>query len=182
MVITTVIIVSSASYAETPATEKISKSSTEGIAAHIGIGSLYGGGAGASVEYQFLLRPNFRLTPFVSAGITFSSGSDTPMYGFGYCFGLNTEFFESHRLLTGLSFGTHEIDYETDSPGHENRLGTLIGPSMYVGYKGTARFGLLWILYGGVSGMVDNASGYLSDFPSSSTYGPVFGFGLGYKF
>ncbi len=115
------IIALSASYTEATTAEKISKSSTGGIAVNIGMGSLSGCGPGASVEYQFLLRSNFRLTPLVSAGINFSQGSETPMYGFGYCFGLISEFGKSHRILAGISFGTHEIDYETDSLGHEKR-------------------------------------------------------------
>ena len=151
-----------------------SDKSIGGFAVHVGIGSLYGGG-GASIEYQVLVSPLWRLSPFVSAGSTMSIYNDN-IYRFGYCVGVNAEFGRSHRLFIGPSFGSQYLDYDKDSSDHFSNVNTVVGPAMVLGYKGTARFGLMWLIYGGMSYLINDKH------EPKPGFAPVFGLGIGYKF
>lgn len=143
-----------------------------GIAVHGGWGTRYGGIGGVSLEYQFLFNPPLRMTPFLSAGSAMST--EPTKHKFGYCLGTNMELGKWHRFITGPSFGTQWV--ESDS-GNQNEFHTLHGLSFVAGYKGTARFGLLWQVYLGIAYITDYKFTENQDNPV-----PAFGIGLGYKF
>jgi len=140
-----------------------------GFAAHIGLGSLYGGG-GASVEYQFPVSPLWRVTPFISAGSTMEIYSGNNIHRVGYCAGVNAEFGRRHRLFIGPSFGSHYLDYDRDSLGNLSNVNTVVGPAVVLGYKGTARFGLLWLVYGGLCYLTNDRH------PGDKGFAPALGF------
>jgi hypothetical protein len=147
---------------------------TGGFAVHMGMGSLYGGDGGAAVEYEVVLRPLLRLSPFVAAGTVGMNDPEAPSTDFGYCIGVNAEYGRFHRVFAGPSFGTQFLEWNSDSP---QKVQTLRGPSFVAGYRGTARFGLMWQMYLGMA--------YIINYKYSETKSnpvPAFGFGIGYKF
>lgn len=148
--------------------------SSGGFAAHVGFGSLYGGG-GVSIEYQELVGPLLRFSPFVSAGSTMSIYGDN-IQRFGYCVGVNAELGRFHRLFIGPSFGSQYLDYDKDSLNNFSNVNTVVGPAMVLGYKGTARFGLMWLVYAGACYLLNDKH------EQKPGFAPAFGMGLGYKF
>lgn len=156
-----------------PSVEASENKSTGGFAAHVGMGSLYGGDGGAAVEYQVPLRPLLRLSPFVAVGTVGVNDPEASSIDFGYCIGVNAEYGRFHRVFAGTSFGTQFI--EQDSNNSKN-VRTLIGPSFVAGYKGTARYGLLWQIYIGIAYIINYKYSEMKSNPV-----PAFGFGFGYK-
>ncbi len=151
----------------------IADKSDGGFAAHIGMGSMYGGDGGGAVEYQVLLRPMLRLSPFVAAGTVGVNDPEAPSKDFGYCIGVNAEYGRFHRMFIGSSFGTQFLEWDSNLP---DKVNTLYGPSFVAGYKGTSRFGLLWQIYIGIA--------YIINYKYSETQSnpvPAFGLGFGYK-
>lgn len=153
-----------------------SDKSTGGFAAHLGFGSLYGG-SGASVEYQVLLSQRWRLSPFIAAGLTAPIYGGDRIYRFGYCVGVNAEYGRLHRFFFGPSFGSQYLDYDKDSLDNFSNVNTVVGPAMVAGYKGTARFGLMWLVFGGVCYILNDKHP-----EHNNGIAPAFGLGLGYKF
>jgi hypothetical protein len=145
--------------------------SAGGFAVHIGAGDLYGGAGGATIEYQVLLHPRARFSPFLSGGQVVSVDPEIPASRIGFCLGVTAEFGGFHRLFAGTGFGTHYIELPYDSANHRQ---TAMGPSFVMGYKGTARIGILWQIYGGLAYIVNSKRG--------DTIVPAFGVGIGYKF
>jgi hypothetical protein len=147
-----------------------------GFAVHLGMGSLYGAGdgGGAAVEYQVLLRPGMRLSPFVAGGQVGSNQADAPSHEFGYCIGVNAEYGKFQRIFAGPSFGTQFLEWDHDTTSN---VQAVIGPSFVLGYKGTAHFGLLWQVYLGAAYIINYKYSEHKDNPV-----PVFGLGIGYKF
>ena len=145
-----------------------------GFAIHAGYGTLYGG-VGASLEYQIPVYKFIRLTPYVSAGLADPIYNGYNVRQFGYCTGLNIEFGRFHRLLVGLSFGSLYADFDADASGKPYNINTVVGPGLAIGYKGTAKFGLLWQVYGGICHMMNDQH------VDHNTFAPLFGVGLGYK-
>lgn len=154
-----------------------------GFAAHAGMGSTYGAGGGdgigATIEYQALLRPKLRITPFLGAGVVGGEQPDIPVHRFAYSAGAYLEYGRHHRLFAGPSFNTQWVSYDHDEAADRyNNIHTLIGPSLVAGYKGTARFGLLWQIHLGLAFIVN----YPEDFQGRKNNPvPAFGFGAGYK-
>jgi hypothetical protein len=150
--------------------------SAGGFAAHVGMGSMYGAadGVGAAVEYQVPLRPKLRLSPFAAAGVVGVNDVEAPTKDFGYCIGFNAEYGRFHRVFAGPSFGTQFLEWDSDT--HKN-VQTLLGPSFVAGYKGTARFGLMWQIYIGIAYIINYK--YTEN---KSNPVPAFGYGIGYKF
>lgn len=146
-----------------------------GFALHAGFGSLYGG-LGVSAEYQFRLLPLLVVTPFASFGAATPIEGGDFLYRPGYCLGGQVEFGRSHRVFIGPSFGTQYIQYDEDQPKVYTNLRTIVGPAIAGGYKGTARFGLMWQVYGGACLLINESEQW------RNTAAPVFGLGLGYKF
>jgi hypothetical protein len=145
-----------------------------GFAIHAGVGGLYGG-KGASIEYQIPVYEFVRLTPYVSAGFADPIYTGYNVWQFGYCAGLNIEFGRFHRLLIGLSFGSLYVDFDADASDKPYNINTVVGPALAIGYKGTAKFGLLWQVYGGICyTMNDQHVGH-------NGFAPIFGVGFGYK-
>jgi hypothetical protein len=149
----------------------------------IGMGSTYGAGgdgAGAAIEYQILLRPSLRITPFVGSGVVGGDQPDIPVHRLAYSIGAYLEYGKYHRIFIGPGFGTQWVHHEYDeSEDRYYNIHTIIGPSFVVGYKGTARFGLLWQLHLGTAYVVN----YPEDYPGRKDNPvPAFGFGIGYKF
>ena len=145
--------------------------SAGGFAAHIGMGNMYGGAGGVAIEYQQVLSPLIRLSPFISGGQVISVDPDKSASRIGYCLGVNAEFGKFHRLFVGPNFGTHYIELPYDAANHRQ---TATGLAMVLGYKGTARIGILWQLYGGLAYIVNSKNG--------DEVVPAFGLGIGYKF
>lgn len=156
--------------------KKVADKSGPGFAVHIGGGGLYGGAGGASVEYQFVLRPSLRLTPFVSIGEVM--GTDYKATGLGYCSGANIEFGKMKRFFAAATFGTLYIDVGEDSLGNDVK-NTTIGPSLMAGYKWITHFGLLLQVSGG---MGYNITGTECVDKENTTLAPTFNLGIGYKF
>ncbi len=137
------------------------------------MGSLYGGDGGAAVEYQLMLRPRIRLSPFVAAGTVGVNDPEAPSKDFGYCIGFNAEYGRFHRVFAGPSFGTQFLEWDSDIP---DKVQTLLGPSFVAGYKGTAHSGFLWQIYIGIAYIINYK--YTEN---KSNPVPAFGFGIGYK-
>jgi len=148
--------------------------SNGGLAVSVGIGDQYGGDAGCGFEYQLRLAPRFRLTPFAAAGVVGGTSNDS--LAVGYCGGVNVEYGRWHRVLAGVSFGSHYRDSDSLPPA---KARTMIGPALCLGYKGTASFGLVWQVYGGIAHIVNPVNN-----PNrlNTDMAPAFGLGLGYKF
>ena len=102
-----------------------------GFAAHLGMGSMYGGDGGAAVEYQVPLRPLLRLSPFAAIGTVGANDPESPAMDFGYCIGVNAEYGRFHRVFAGPSFGTQFMEWDSDYPDDFHQ--TLIGPSFVAG-------------------------------------------------
>jgi len=149
--------------------------SGNGLAMHAGFGSMYGG-LGVCVEYQFALRPLFRLTPFAAVGAAQPIYGGFDPFGFGFGIGVNAEVGRLHRVFISPHFSTQYLDYDEDTDGTKANKNTVVGPAVALGYKGTARFGLLWQVFGGVSYPVND------EHKHENSFAPVFGLGLGYKF
>ncbi len=148
--------------------------SSGGFAAHVGMGSMYGGDGGAAVEYQVLLYPMIRLSPFVAAGTVGMNQTESPSTDFGYCIGVNAEYGRFHRVFAGTSFGTQFIEWDSNNPDAFHQ--TLRGPSFVAGYKSTSHSGFLWQIYLGISYIINYK--YTEN---KSNPVPAFGFGIGYK-
>ena len=122
------------------------------------------------------VSPALRFTPFVSAGSTIPIYSGDNIYRFGYCIGVNAEFGQYHRLFIGSSFGSQYLDYDEDSLNKFTNVNTVAGPAMILGYKGTTRLGQIWLVYDGLSYLINDQH------PGHKGFAPVFGMGIGYKF
>ena len=145
-----------------------------GFAASVGFGNPYGGEGGCEFEYQLLLAPPFRLTPFAAAGAV--NGLFEDSLALGYCGGVNFEYGRWNRAVATVCFGS--LYRDSDSlPVAKTR--TMIGPSVYLGYKGVARFGLLWQAWLGCTYIINPAN---NPNRQDSNFNQVMGLGLGYKF
>jgi hypothetical protein len=145
-----------------------------GLAVHVGFGSMYGGD-GIAVEYQFVIRPLFRITPFAAGGAAQPIYGGMEPFAFGYALGVNAEFGRRHRIFISPHFSSQYLDYNEDPQGKISNKNTVVGPAIALGYKGTAKFGLLWQAYGGVSYPANDKHDH------RNTLAPVFGLGIGYK-
>jgi hypothetical protein len=114
-----------------------------------------------------------RLTPFAALGVETAVDPSVKLRRLGYCFGINAEFGKFHRVFIGPNFLTFGLQADSSNANHYR---SIIGPSLIVGYKGTARFGLLWQIAAGAGYSFNNQT-TSSNFPA-----PVVGLGLGYKF
>lgn len=163
---------------DTWAQEAPVKSVKAGWALQLGSGILYGGNLGILAENQIKFSNHFRVSPFGSFGI--ADGGSTPdtdkrQYWFGYAAGVNLEYGKKHRIILGPHFmGNNylgnELNAQKDFRG---------GISAIVGYKGTADFGLIWMVYiGNVYAQNDEI---FSDDKTYENQSHV-GIGLGYKF
>ena len=145
-----------------------------GFAVAVGFGNPYGGEAGCAVEYQVLLASQFRLTPFAAAGAV--NGLFEDSLAIGYNAGVSFEYGRWNRAVASVCFGSLYQDRDS-LPKAQTR--TMIGPSLFLGSKGVARFGLLWQLWLGctyIFNPINNPNRTDSDFNQ------VMGLGLGYKF
>jgi hypothetical protein len=156
-----------------------------GFAVSTGLGALYGGTSGVSLEYQFVLNSKLRLTPLASVGyVTGTDSTGTTSNNVGGCAGINMEFGKMRRFFTGLTFGALLVDegFDVDSNYVEN---TVIGPSLIAGIKWTTCWGFLWEISGGMGYQVNNKvdpemTGRILGI--QSVLAPGFNVGIGYKF
>ena len=151
------------------------KSTNDGWAIHLGAGFIYGGNIGLLMEKQILLNEKFRISPFVSAGFA-EGGTDSTSkkYYWGGCAaGVTFEYGKKHRII----FGPHFIGNNVIGNSIEVKKNFLAGTSFIIGYKGTAKCGLIWQLYVGDI--------YLQEALSDSkkySHSSQMGLGIGYKF
>lgn len=154
------------------------KSVKPGWALQGGSGILYGGNLGILAENQIKLSSRFRISPFGSFGM--ADGGNAPdtdirQYWFGYAAGVNLEFGKKHRIILGPHFMGN--NYLGDEPNAKKDF--RAGFSTILGYKGTADFGLIWMVYvGNIYAQNDEI------FSADKTYENQshVGIGLGYKF
>jgi len=144
-----------------------------GPAVSVGLGNLYGGDAGGGLEYQILLAPRFRLTPFAAVGVVYYPTRQFP--AIGYCGGGNLEYGRWHRAFAGLSFGTQYRDQDS-LPVIRTR--TMVGPALCLGYKGMAPFGLFWQACGSLAYIINPVN---NPNRKNTTVAPAISLGLGYK-
>ena len=158
------------------AQEENNKSTKGGWAIHLGAGIMFGGNIGFLMEKQILLNEKLRISPFASLGIA-EGGTDSisnkKYYWFGYAAGANLEYGRKHRII----FGPHFIGNNLIGNSIEVKKNFFAETSFIIGYKGTAKFGLIWELYIG--------DVYLQDLYSESKkyfHSSHLGLGIGYKF
>lgn len=170
------------SYAQVDSTgidEPEADKSGGGLAIHVGLGDLYGGSAGGTAEYQLIMNSKLRLTPFASIGKVSTFGEETSISETGYCYGANIEFGKVQRFFTGISYGTHFIDHQTDTAqAHYDETVVIKGPSVAIGYKGVSKIGLMWNTFIGMA-YEANSPDWLGH--STSTFAPIIGAGIGLK-
>lgn len=147
-----------------------------GFAIHLGYGSVYGK-FGIANEYQFVLKRKLRLTPSVSIGLL----SYIKKINISYSIGCDIEIGNAQRFTIGTRFGTiyGEEIYSRDDMGYPIEIINVKprhGPSLEIGYKGEAFFGLLWLVRMGY-GLVIDGRNLNNIYPL-----PVFSTGLGWKF
>lgn len=151
------------------------KSAKDGWAIHLGAGFMYGGNIGLLTEMQILLKEKLRVSPFCAAGFA-EGGTDSTSrkyYWFGYSAGVNMEYGKKHRVI----FGPHFVGQNLIGNSVEVKKNSLPAVSFIIGYRGTARFGLIWQLYVGDIYVQDPLSSSKSFSHSSHV-----GIGIGYKF
>ena len=154
------------------------KREKDGWAIQIGGGIMYGGNIGLLTERQIFLKQKFRFTPFFSTGIG-EAGTDsitsTRHYWLGYAAGLNLEYGIKHRIFIGPHFEGNSVLGRSDhfKKTYFSGIGTIIG------YKGTSRIGLIWLVYIGNFYSPDDDP-FSAD--KSCDHRSQFGLGLGYKF
>lgn len=165
---------------DSTASTKVTDKSTPGIAIQVGMGGLYGGDGGVSIEYQFVLNPEVRLTPLVSLG-SVSSGPDSTKWDLGYCFGVDAEFGKMHRFFIGPIFGTLFIDEGKDKDSVQI-INTVVGPTLVAGCKWITRCGFLWELSAGIGYQMNNKVEHNGEGGISASLAPMFDLGIGYKF
>jgi hypothetical protein len=157
--------------------QPLDKRTAKGLSVQLGTGIIYGGN-GLMVDYQVPLSGLFRMSPFIGIGGTVggTDGSESKYYWLGYSAGLNLEIGKMHRILVSPHFfGSHNV-HRNPSTAWINKK-TIYGPSLMLGYKGTARFGLVWQI--GVGAV------YTPNPLSRSTaysLNPHLDLGIGYKF
>ena len=158
------------STAQTP----LSKSTKDGWALQVGAGYYYGGNIGLLCERQILLKEKLRVTPFASVGFG-EGGKDTLGQRYDWL-GLTTgavmEYGKQHRII----FGPQLVMSQSLGTNVDLRKNQLAGMSWILGYKGTARFGLIWQVYIGDIYMQEPTSTSKAFSHSSQA-----GLGLGYK-
>ena len=146
-----------------------------GWAIQLGAGYIYGGNIGITGENQILLKEKCRITPFVATGIS-EGGTDSTSSSYlwyGAVTGANMELGKKHRFIFGPQFVFEQII----GSSIEIKKEQLYTASFIIGYKGTARFGLIWQIYIGDVYLQDPYSESKSFSHSSHV-----GLGLGYKF
>lgn len=163
---------------DTWAQEVPAKSVKPGWALQLGSGILYGGNLGILAENQVKLSSRFRISPFGSLGIAdggTAPNADKRQYWFGYAAGINLEYGKKHRIILGPHFMGNNYFGNATNVKKDYRGGF----STIVGYKGTADFGLIWMVYiGNVYAQNDEI---FSDDKTYENQSHV-GIGLGYKF
>jgi hypothetical protein len=90
--------------------------------------------------------------------------------------GVNAEFGRFNRLFIGASFGSQRVDFDVDALMDVSSVNTVVRPGLAIGYKGTAKCGLLCQLYGRIAHLMNDRHSH------GSIFAPMFGFGLGYEF
>ena len=154
-----------------------SKRVKDGWAILIGAGFMYGGNIGLLTEKQILIKEKLRVSPFVSLGIA-EGGNDsilnTKYFWFGYAVGANLEYGKKHRVI----FGPHFVGQNLIGNSVVVKKNFLPAFSFIVGYKGTARFGLIWQVYIGDIYMQNDPLKNNENFSHSNHVG----IGIGYKF
>jgi hypothetical protein len=145
-----------------------------GLAFQVGAGS-FTGGLGAVVEYQIRLARQLRVTPFVGGGATTATEQTPALWAFGYAGGAALEAGSFQRAFVAVGFGTQGVTTMCDvgQPCTNERV--IHGPFAVLGYKGTAPFGLMWMVYYGASVALDDPV------DKKVTVGPAMGVGLGWK-
>ncbi len=152
------------------------QSARGGWAIHIGAGIMYGGNFGILGERQFILKEKFRISPFIASGVAeggTDSVSNKKYYWFGSALGANFEYGKKHRII----FGPHFVGNNLIGNSIEIKKNALAGASFIIGYKGTANFGLIWLVYIGDIYLQDPYIDSKKYFHSSHM-----GLGIGYKF
>lgn len=156
------------------------KYNRKGVAVQIGTGLIYGG-LGPLIEYQMLYKEKIRVTPFFGNGFSIGGPPDhsDTIHSEGIwlnsALGFNVELGIKHRLIFGPQLISAYYSSEMLPQSDDKRF--FLGYSLIAGYKGTAKFGLIWQAYFGLAHMqdplMDGMNSYLE---------PNLGFGLGYKF
>ncbi len=157
------------------AQEETPKSVKSGWAIHAGAGNLYGGNIGILVENQLRSGENMRFSPLVAFGIAEgeSDSLSNDNLWLGYTLGINLEYGKMHRVI----FGPQLVGNILSGKSVEIKKKSIVSASLILGYKGTAKFGLIWQVYIGDL--------YTPDpFTESNKYAHTshVGLGLGYKF
>jgi hypothetical protein len=158
------------------------KSYNDGFAFQAGAGTYYGG-FGLALEYQFLMKEKAWITPHAGIGLEIGAVDISGVWT-GYSFGVNLEYGTRHRFISGLSYGTYGVGYDTYFPNPADSTNiefpnrhVLIGPAFLAGYKGVSPSGIIWQAYIGGAYMKNPESDVKTNY-----FAPTFGVGAGYKF